>query len=771
MKKGKLFLTILAGLALVACDTPASGTTSSSSKPSISDSTSTSVVEKFNVEVVNGTGGANDVTSGSSITVVANEPEEGKKFVKWVDENGNEVSTEKSYTFVVTKNVKLTATYETLKFQVTITDGTGSGEYDYGASATIQANSAEGKEFVVWVDASGSEVSKENPYTFIVKSDVSLFAEFKDAYANPQNMSALKAMLPKIAKAQANTASMTVKIKDDKYTSMYSVTGTDESVTMYNNAFVSTGFDLLSSTQYPINKIVKKTDTHLLSVNKFDTNKRTSTATAQKIVANVAEGSESKQITDSGASEMVNCYGIVSTLSDLFNGEQCEEILDFNVTDTEGQHVIEVKSVYDIKNYSGYVTIKAYVTTTLTIDDNFYLSSVVIDKKQYVIATQFNDDGTLKDDATPKGTYLASYASEKLVEPKKDLEESQDFTKDYFISDFEFSGRYYDNNVTRYFTSDYKDVPLNQEINISYIEPATDSIKPTTNLENNALILVGISDQSIIRPGYASDGSVDPNKELYDYSSIYTVGLGKCTLTFETTAGLRKDITLTVKEKLPPVSFEVDCAETVLKDEKIELNTKNLKPTSAENDFVWSVSDSKLAEIVIEEGKTYLKGKKTGFVDVIAKAKNDEKITATKQVFVSEGPLPMDEVELLLGGSTWFAEKSTYSHTGFKFEFENDGTFTITDNYRGSTARITGKGTWALTANADSDQTHSSNFTDILGEDYYVIEIENFETTESKGYYVDIHLAIAKDGHALVYHFIPGSTVASTQYGNAKKIA
>ena len=123
------------------------------------------------------------------------------------------------------------------------------------------------------------------------------------------------------------------------------------------------------------------------------------------------------------------------------------------------------------------------------------------------------------------------------------------------------------------------------------------------------------------------------------------------------------------------------------------------------------------------------------------------------------------------GGSTWFAEKSTYSHTGFKFEFEDDGTFTITDNYRGSTARITGKGTWALTANVDSDQTHSSNFTDILGEDYYVIEIENFETTESKGYYVDIHLAIAKDGHALVYHFIPGSTVASTQYGNAKKIA
>ncbi len=138
---------------------------------------------------------------------------------------------------------------------------------------------------------------------------------------------------------------------------------------------------------------------------------------------------------------------------------------------------------------------------------------------------------------------------------------------------------------------------------------------------------------------------------------------------------------------------------------------------------------------------------------------------------VSEGPLPMDEVELLLGGSAWYDEKSTYSHTGFKFEFEDDGTFTITDNYRISSARITGKGTWTLTAKADSDQTHSSNFTNVLGDDYYIIEVENFETTQSIGYYVDVHLAIAKDVHALVYHIILGSTAASTQYGNAKKIA
>ena len=114
MKKGKLFLTILASMALVACNEPTS-TSGSTSKPSTSDSVSTSTVEKFNVEVVGGTGGGNDITSGSSVTVVADEPEEGKKFVKWVDENGNTVSTDKSYTFMVSKSVKLTATYETLK--------------------------------------------------------------------------------------------------------------------------------------------------------------------------------------------------------------------------------------------------------------------------------------------------------------------------------------------------------------------------------------------------------------------------------------------------------------------------------------------------------------------------------------------------------------------------------------------------------------------------------------------------------------------------------
>lgn len=764
MKKGKLFLAIVAAIALVGCNEPISNSNSSSAP-----STSTSIVEKFKVEVVNGTGGGDEIAAGSSVTVIANEPAEGQKFVKWIDESGNEVSSEKSYTFVVTKDVKLTATYEKFKFQVKITDGSGSGEYEYGDTVTATADVAKGKEFVAWVDASGAEVSTTNPYIFEAKSDVTLFAEFKEAYYNPQDIDELKTMLPKIAKAQAKTASMIVTIDDPGYTS-YSTIGTNETITMYKNAVIAVGTDKLYSTNYPITREIKKTDTHLLTMNIFESTSRTSTAVAQKIVDSVSDESSASQISTSYANEMINSYGLVTILSNFLNSDQCENVTEFVTSDNEANHTITIKSQYDIANYSGSITIKAYVTTNITIDDEYYITALSFEKKQYVIATQFNPDGTLKDDATAKTTYNATYSSTKLVGEKSDLPEEEDMSSKYYISDFEISGRYYEGSATRYITENSKNVPLNQAISVSYIEPATGTIVPTTSLEKKSLTLVGISNQSVIRPGTALDTTIDPNKDLSEYTSIYTVGLGDCTLTFETSAGLRKEITLTVKEKLPPVSFEVTCEDVVLVDAQIEVNVQNIKPSTSEDKFVWSVSDDTLAEIVKIDDKVYLKGKKIGFVDVIAKAENDESITAQKTVYVSGGPLMTDELELLLGGSTWYAEKSTYSHTGFTFTFEDDGTFSVVDNYRSPSARITGTGRWSLTTELDSDQTHSDGF-NTLGDDYYIIVIEDFTTTESVGYYCEIHLAIAKDGHELIYHFIPESSAASTQSGNAKKIA
>ena len=62
------------------------------------------------VEVkVNGGTGGGAYHIGDSVTVTANDPEEGKIFKGWKDGDGNIVSTEKVYTFTVSGEVSLTA--------------------------------------------------------------------------------------------------------------------------------------------------------------------------------------------------------------------------------------------------------------------------------------------------------------------------------------------------------------------------------------------------------------------------------------------------------------------------------------------------------------------------------------------------------------------------------------------------------------------------------------------------------------------------------------
>lgn len=60
--------------------------------------------------VINGE--SNFYKEGESVTVTANEPAEGKEFVGWKDKNGNIVSTQKEYTFVVKDGMVLTAVYQ-----------------------------------------------------------------------------------------------------------------------------------------------------------------------------------------------------------------------------------------------------------------------------------------------------------------------------------------------------------------------------------------------------------------------------------------------------------------------------------------------------------------------------------------------------------------------------------------------------------------------------------------------------------------------------------
>ncbi len=131
----------------------------------------------YEVIVINGTGSNNHVLEGDLVTITADKEEEGSKFVGWKDEEGNIVSTNKTYTFSCNKSVTLTAVYETIKCNLIVTGGTGGGTYDYGSQVTLTASIKETEEFVAWVDENENIVSKENPYVFNIKNDMNLTAK------------------------------------------------------------------------------------------------------------------------------------------------------------------------------------------------------------------------------------------------------------------------------------------------------------------------------------------------------------------------------------------------------------------------------------------------------------------------------------------------------------------------------------------------------------------------------------------------------------------
>ena len=91
-------------------------------------------------------------------------------------------STDMEASFVMLGDVELTALFDTMHFNLTITSNNpdwgvveGGGEYAYGTSATLNATANEGFRFVGWSDG-----NEENPRTVVVTEDVELTANFAE---------------------------------------------------------------------------------------------------------------------------------------------------------------------------------------------------------------------------------------------------------------------------------------------------------------------------------------------------------------------------------------------------------------------------------------------------------------------------------------------------------------------------------------------------------------------------------------------------------------
>ena len=137
------------------------------------------------VTVVDGNGST--VTkhkSGTSVTVTVTIPT-GKSFKKWVYE-GVTIPTEdvmkQEITFTMPeKDVVLTALFDDIIYNITVTNGTSSAPTaKYGESVTVTAEDKEGKEFVGWKDESGEIVSTNKSYTFTVTEATTLTAVYED---------------------------------------------------------------------------------------------------------------------------------------------------------------------------------------------------------------------------------------------------------------------------------------------------------------------------------------------------------------------------------------------------------------------------------------------------------------------------------------------------------------------------------------------------------------------------------------------------------------
>ena len=121
--------------------------------------------------------------AGSTATLVAT-PADHYTFKNWTVA-GSEVSTNATYSFVVTRDVEVTANFtEDPKYSITATADnsmgsvTGSGTYYKEQTVTLKAIAKTGYYFTSWSDS-----NTDNPRTFTATEDLTLTANFAEAHA------------------------------------------------------------------------------------------------------------------------------------------------------------------------------------------------------------------------------------------------------------------------------------------------------------------------------------------------------------------------------------------------------------------------------------------------------------------------------------------------------------------------------------------------------------------------------------------------------------
>lgn len=127
--------------------------------------------------------GGGTFTYGQSCTLTAT-PATGYTFINWT-KNGQQVSTNATYTFNVTESAAFVAHFQVQSFTINVSSnpnngGTvaGSGTYTYGQNCTVSATPTQRYIFVNWTE-NGTPVSTNTTYSFAVNANRNLVANFE----------------------------------------------------------------------------------------------------------------------------------------------------------------------------------------------------------------------------------------------------------------------------------------------------------------------------------------------------------------------------------------------------------------------------------------------------------------------------------------------------------------------------------------------------------------------------------------------------------------
>lgn len=147
-------------------------------------------IEKFAIEMVDGTKDKEVAKAGETVTITANPAPTGKVFDKWTCETAGVTiefanATSSPTTFVMpASNIKIQAHFRDIEaapsIEIKVNGGTGAGTYTQGESVTVTAEDKEGKVFAGWQDESGAIVSTQKEYTFTVAEGTTLTAVYED---------------------------------------------------------------------------------------------------------------------------------------------------------------------------------------------------------------------------------------------------------------------------------------------------------------------------------------------------------------------------------------------------------------------------------------------------------------------------------------------------------------------------------------------------------------------------------------------------------------